>query len=126
MKMYKTTVVYEGEEIEVSLTTTVEDCEFCGGRGSYVNPAIDGNGISTSDEIWQDDDFREMYRSGSFDEPCTLCGGKGAIWRPDITNDSPMEEKMAYDKWSDIYEDRLYDLNRSYRSRAGRDEYYYY
>lgn len=50
-------------------------CETCRGRGSYVNPSIDSNGISP-EEFREDPDFEEDYFSGVYDVECHECRGK--------------------------------------------------
>lgn len=54
-------------------------CPRCEGRGSHVNPAIDGNGI-TGDEMDElGDDFREDYLSGVYDVACEECHGERVV-----------------------------------------------
>ena len=54
-------------------------CPTCEGKGTHVNPAVDGHGI-TSDEM--DDlgpDFFEDYMSGTYDVRCQECGGNRVV-----------------------------------------------
>jgi len=54
-------------------------CPRCDGEGGYVNPAIDGNGI-TSDEMHElGEEFEFEYRSGTYDVLCELCGGRRVV-----------------------------------------------
>ena len=57
-----------------------ELCPACEGRGSRVNPAIDGHGISP-EEFAEDPEFLENYLGGMYDEPCPLCRGVRVIDR---------------------------------------------
>lgn len=84
MKFTYQSVDDDGDEVTVELPGRYEVCPRCRGRGSHVNPAIDGNGISTSDECWQDDDFREGYLSGLYDVSCERCDGLRVVMAPDV------------------------------------------
>jgi RecJ-like exonuclease len=53
-------------------------CWRCDGEGKHVNEALDG--FSTSEEIWQDDEFRENYFDGVYDVTCTVCKGRTTVW----------------------------------------------
>lgn len=48
-------------------------CPSCDGEGSYVNPAVDSQGLSAEDLA--DDDFREDYLGGVYDQRCSECRG---------------------------------------------------
>ena len=52
-----------------------ETCSNCGGRGRFVDPAIDNEGLS-SEEL-EDDTFRERYQNGIFSVDCESCYGCG-------------------------------------------------
>lgn len=69
----------DDDEVLERLPTRMEVCPRCHGRGSHVNPSIDGNGISADDECWQDDDFREMYFGGGYDVTCERCQGRNVV-----------------------------------------------
>lgn len=58
-------------------------CHGCGGKGSHVNRAIDGNGISP-EEFAEDPDFAEAYFSGRYDVPCEDCGGERVLAEVDL------------------------------------------
>ena len=47
------------DDLEIPATYAV--CDRCEGKGSHVNPAIDGNGLSAEDFDEQGPDFREDY-----------------------------------------------------------------
>ena len=53
-------------------------CPTCRGKGTHVNPSIDGNGI-TSEQFDEDPDFREDYFAGKYDITCRECEGKRVI-----------------------------------------------
>ena len=64
----------EDEPIEISLVRRV--CSHCGGTGSIVNPAIEGDGFTSSE--WEemcagDDDFERNYWNGNYDISCPKC-----------------------------------------------------
>lgn len=50
-------------------------CSTCRGKGSHVNSAIDGNGITESEILELGDDFMVDYMDGLYDVPCTDCEG---------------------------------------------------
>jgi len=60
---------------EATLPAKKEVCPRCRGKGTHVNPSIDGNGI-TSDEMEElGDEFLESYLSGVYDVKCHECNG---------------------------------------------------
>jgi len=76
-----TVPVHDGDtstEYEVPAEFSV--CPTCQGKGSYVNPAIDADGI-TDWHDWSDED-REAYTVGRYDVPCHTCQGKRVIPTP--------------------------------------------
>ena len=77
---------------------TYEVCGDCNGRGTRVNPNIDGNGI-TDEEFARDPEFRRAYFSGVYDQPCPACGGKRVVPKCDDP-----EVYAAYDEY---VQDRL-------------------
>jgi len=88
----------EGEELEVP--TVMEVCGRCQGKGTHVNPAIDGQGITM--EEWNgpdwDDDSREGYLTGRYDVTCYECHGNNVVPVPDWTHMSD-ELRALVDKW---------------------------
>ena len=74
-----------------------EVCSVCNGRGQFVNPNIDRNGISDMDE-W-DDEERDDYFSGGYDVVCGYCGGKAVEPVPNDTevlkNHQEFQNEMA-------------------------------
>ena len=53
-------------------------CPVCNGDGTTVNPAIDSNGISTT-ELYEDPEFHADYMSGVYDQNCAACDGSGKM-----------------------------------------------
>jgi len=75
-------------------------CGNCQGRGSTVNPAIDGNGL-TAEDFAEDPDFREDYFSGVYDVPCAVCKGRRVVPIPDSHIDEIdrfEQEEYAYER----------------------------
>lgn len=52
-------------------------CPICDGEGSYVNPAIDSDGL-TSDDL-ADAEFATAYFAGLYDKPCSCCQGRRVV-----------------------------------------------
>lgn len=91
-------VWYDDDDTEkMSLPTKMEVCPRCKGRGTHMNPNIDGHGISASDECWDDDDFREMYFGGGYDVVCEKCNGRNVVEVPDEDRMTP-EQCEAWSK----------------------------
>jgi hypothetical protein len=86
----------EEGEIEVEIATKFDVCDRCEGRGSHVNPAIDGHGISP-DEFRDDPDFEEAYFRGDYDVPCYECKGLRVVPVPDFERLST-EERAAWER----------------------------
>lgn len=53
-------------------------CPICEGTGTYVNPAIDSQGLSAED-FNEDPDFAEDYRRGVYDVGCKCCIGRNVV-----------------------------------------------
>ena len=69
-------------------------CPTCQGRGTHVNRAIDGNGITGAEMDELGEDFREDYFAGRFDVRCEECKGANVVPVP-----TPEEEEAATEKW---------------------------
>jgi hypothetical protein len=105
---------YEAEEeIEVTLPGKNVVCSQCEGTGTMVNPAIDGNGL-TSDDFAEDPDFREDYFAGAFDQACSCCHGHKLIVEPDES----YRNQPAYASAWRAYEQYLDDKAFESRQRA--------
>ncbi len=85
------------EEIELPVKMAV--CPRCDGKGTHVNEAIDGHGISP-DEFRDDPDFEEAYFRGDYDVRCRMCEGRNVIPVPDWKMMEP-EHVKAYKKQID-------------------------
>lgn len=95
------------EETEHTIPARYAICGRCRGKGSHVNPNIDGNGI-TADE-WNgpdwDDESREMYMSGGYDVACDAGCENGKVLEPDVEHASP-EVKALVALWQDQQNER--------------------
>lgn len=58
-------------------------CSVCRGDGKVVNPNIDAHGL-TAEDFYDDPDFAENYRSGSYDITCAACHGSGKMRPGDL------------------------------------------
>lgn len=128
MKSY--VYVLDESENKVALDSHWMICEACQGEGQHSNPSIDGNGISTSSEIWADDDFRESYMSGAYDISCSFCNGSGKMLvalLPDECPNPPSEEMIKFiDQWWDEFEEKLMSYyDRRYGKQNETSSYYY-
>ena len=71
---------FEDEQVEVEFHI----CNICDGKGKYVNPSIDSQGI-IAEEFNEDPDFKVNYMSGVYDVTCELCKGRNGIpWPVDV------------------------------------------
>lgn len=61
-------------DIEHGLPAKFVLCDRCKGRGTHVNPAVDGNGL-TREDFDEDPDFKESYFAGHYDVTCERCNG---------------------------------------------------
>ena len=78
-----TFVLYPESEDEMILPAKYVVCENCQGKGSHVNRAIDGHGL-THDDFAEDPDFAESYFADHYDVPCDECHGKRVELVPDL------------------------------------------
>ena len=85
----------EGHEVELAIPAKFALCPRCRGRGSHVNPAVDGQGISQS-EFDEDPDFQEAYFRGDYDVACHTCAGEKVVKVVDRERAS-QEELKAFD-----------------------------
>lgn len=84
-----------GLELALRLPVKMEVCSRCEGRGTHVNPAVDGNGITA--EEWAndyDDDTREAYMSGRYDIQCEECQGANVVPAVDESKLTPLRKLM--------------------------------
>lgn len=86
-----------GDDSEIELPAKFEVCSRCDGKGTHVNPAIDGNGLTHEDFDEAGDDFREDYLAGAYDVSCELCKGKRVVAVFDRKRATP-EQRRAFDR----------------------------
>jgi hypothetical protein len=53
-------------------------CPVCDGEGTTVNPNIDAHGL-TAEDFYEDPDFAEDYKRGTYDIPCRGCDGRRVV-----------------------------------------------
>lgn len=70
-------------------------CDNCEGKGTQVNPNVDGNGLTQEDFDEQGPDFFDDYMSGVYDIPCLECHGMRVVLVAD-ENRLTDEQKSAY------------------------------
>lgn len=68
-----------GIEFTFEFRSKMEVCDRCEGRGTHVNPNIDGNGITSSEWAEWDEESRENYMSGVYDVRCEECNGANVV-----------------------------------------------
>lgn len=76
----------DGYEEEYEVAAEFSVCPTCEGKGSYVNPSVDADGI-TDWHDWSHEE-RESYMSGGYDVTCHTCKGKRVIPVPSKNTDS--------------------------------------
>ena len=105
-------VLYEGGEDEIKIPAKYEVCPNCEGKGSHVNRAIDGHGLSRED-FDEDPDFREDYMSGVYDVPCDQCKGTRVVLEPDEGLATSEQMKAYQEYWDSIREtNAIYEAER--------------
>lgn len=96
----------EDEENEISLKARYEVCPRCEGKGTHVNPSIDGHGISAQ-EFAEDPQFKEDYFNGVYDVPCYDCKGLRVVpvvdETPGINKEEDLKKYHEYLEWEDYY-----------------------
>lgn len=81
---------------EVVFPARYEVCSVCEGKGRYVNPDIDRNGLNPDE---YDYDFMEQYMGGVYDITCKRCGGDRVtleIWNGVINSESELDLYQLY------------------------------
>lgn len=73
-----------GPEDETPIEGKYRVCPVCNGEGTYVNPAVDGNGL-TQEDFDEDPDLRENYFSGMYDVQCKCCHGRRVVTKQEYT-----------------------------------------
>jgi hypothetical protein len=72
------TIDQGGHEIALVLPAKFEVCPTCEGKGTHVNPSIDGHGL-TAEDFADDPDFEEAYFRGDYDVQCRRCKGERVV-----------------------------------------------
>ena len=74
-------VLLEDGNVEESFTvpSRFEVCERCEGAGKHSDPAIDGNGITSSEMDELGEEFVEDYMRGAYDIRCEECSGDRVV-----------------------------------------------
>lgn len=85
----------KGNQFQIFLPGKREICGTCRGKGHHVNPAIDGNGLS-SEDFDEDPDFRESYLRGHYDVSCEECQGVGHVFDIDYDALTPKMRERVY------------------------------
>jgi len=91
MKLHDIKVDFD--EVEVTLPGKYEVCPKCEGRGSIVNPSVDGNGISP-EQFAEDPDFEEAYFAGVYDIKCPECHGQRVVAVPDVRSCTYAQKRL--------------------------------
>jgi hypothetical protein len=93
-----------GIEIGVEVPAKYAVCSVCEGRGTHVNPAIDGHGL-TAEDFEQDPDFEEAYFEGRYDVSCEECNGLRVV--PEVDEPSlTKRQRFIYQRWLKQKEDQ--------------------
>ena len=84
------------DEERLIVPAKIEVCGRCQGKGTHVNPSIDGNGL-TREDFDADPDFEEQYFRGVFDVRCYECKGEKVVKVPDWDAMTEDQRKRAED-----------------------------
>lgn len=98
-------------EEETELPAKYEVCPTCLGKGTHVNPNIDGHGISQ--EEWEhewDEESKEMYLYGGYDVQCRKCDGLRVILE--------IDEELIYNYGTDEQRKALQWHHKSLKEEA--------
>ena len=92
------------DRVEVWVPVRFILCTTCDGRGSYVNPNLDSNGITPEEMDEWGSAFQENYANGVYNVACGHCKGDKAIRYPIYQEDvqllktqGNLEEEEEYD-----------------------------
>lgn len=91
-----------GRVISRELPIKFHVCETCKGKGTQVNPAIDGHGL-TQEDFDADPEFEENYFSGLYDIACMDCEGQRVM--PEIAEDRMTESQSRF--WQQVERKRV-------------------
>jgi LSD1 subclass zinc finger protein len=93
-----------------------EVCPACRGHGKYVNPSIDGNGLS--EDCVGDSDFMDEYRRGSYDVRCECCQGQKVVWEVDFSKCSFSQRRILVKERDEARAEREYARECAAERRA--------
>ena len=85
-----------------NLQTITIVCPTCNGRGAYVDPNVDRNGLTAEDFDYYGEDFEEGYRSGSYDVTCGRCEGRNVVEYPADPGDIEDWNAALHDLYDDL------------------------
>lgn len=101
-----TTYDDDGEEMIHYLPARMEVCDRCNGEGTHVNPAIDGNGITSEEMRELGDEFLEDYLGGRYDVTCEECKGANVVPVLDESRCDPELLALYHKEQQEIWESR--------------------
>jgi len=106
----KCTIDLINDDGYIALPFIFDVCPTCNGKGSYVNPDIDFNGITEGEwENWSYGE-QEEYLSGYYDITCAECNGQRVVPIIDKTYLSEAEKvfvKMVEKKREEEYREAV-------------------
>lgn len=79
-----------GDEVQFNVPGKYEVCPRCDGVGKHDHPAF-SNGF-TREDMDDDPDFAEEYKSGRYDVECSKCHGKRVVCVPDVKAMTPKQK----------------------------------
>lgn len=91
----------DDDRMVVWIPIRYEVCETCGGRGTYVNPSIDADGLTSEDFEEQGEEFTEMYFGGGFDVRCGECQGEKVVPVPTTGDGQRMVDELMSERHYD-------------------------
>lgn len=109
----------KGNSFEVVLPGKRVLCPTCDGKGSHVNPSVDGHGLS-SEDFAEDPDFAESYFRGDYDVACRECAGEKVIIDLDESRiTAKMLERIHRQQDQDWKDDAEYRSEARLRAHGG-------
>ncbi len=112
-----------GEEVdfeeEIRLPAKYVVCSRCEGKGTHVNPSIDGHGITAEEwngPDWSEED-KENYLTGFYDVACYECSGK----RVTLAVDEDACDKKLYEEYVNYLDEKAKEDYADRRMRWAED-----
>lgn len=100
----------DDDRVVVWLPIHFEVCGSCDGRGQYVNPAIDADGLTAEDFEEAGEDFRHDYFAGHYDVRCEECEGRRVVPVPDTDDGKRMVDSLLSERH---YDDHIEAMERA-------------